>query len=100
SHLQTFPLFPYTTLFRSEENDLTLVRLVRLQDLDTVLGGLVGLEVHAEDRFETNILLIATVVGECHDVRPHVGQVVDDAPPLGRSEEHTSELQSRENLVC
>src|SRR5690606_41215952 len=28
---------------------------------------------------------------------PHLGSA---SPPAGRSEEHTSELQSRENLVC
>src|SRR5690606_42148038 len=39
-------------------------------------------------------------------VHPHPGRAVDldvevgDLHRLGRSEEHTSELQSRENLVC
>src|SRR5690606_26327664 len=34
-----------------------------------------------------------------HDRRGRVGRVVH-VPGAGRSEEHTSELQSRENLVC
>src|SRR5438874_9497149 len=32
-----------------------------------------------------------------HEVHPRVPQI---AKPLGRSEEHTSELQSRRDLVC
>src|SRR5690606_40726488 len=81
-------LFPYTTLFRSQPH------------------GEVGVD--------------AGAVGEHHGVlldRRHPGaQVQGDATPLellggvgaelgrerleDRSEEHTSELQSRENLVC
>src|SRR3712207_7870729 len=51
-------LFPYTTLFRSEE-----------------LGRI--------------------LLGRAADLADH-----DDRPSLGRSEEHTSELQSRQYLVC
>src|SRR5436309_6090152 len=64
-------LFPYTTLFRS----------VR----DVATGFLHG-----------------QVDGR--QARPREREVRPDAPPLRpgrtRSEEHTSELQSRENLVC
>src|SRR5690606_40205142 len=41
-------------------------------------------------------------VGEIVEVNPHVLNVLtsSDLVPVIRSEEHTSELQSRENLVC
>src|SRR5690606_40741731 len=40
--------------------------------------------------------------GSPHAVAPAAAQAVPVPPPAGapRSEEHTSELQSRENLVC
>src|SRR5687768_17983072 len=68
-------LFPYTTLFRSDAAGVLLEVLGQLvlghiEDVD----GDVGLEVGVVD------------------------QVLEAAP--GRSEEHTSELQSRLHLVC
>src|SRR3712207_8761076 len=73
-------LFPYTTLFRSlaEVDDL---------DLTVVLAGVRPEEV-TEWRREEKL----TVVGGAFD-RP-----VDEQAQ--RSEEHTSELQSRQYLVC
>src|SRR5690242_21101279 len=71
-------LFPYTTLFRS-----------------AVLGR------DAEDREDVGVL--GLVVG-C--VVAHPGVALDSRIPAvlgqfcGRSEEHTSELQSHVNLVC
>src|SRR2546427_8825167 len=69
------PLFPYTTLFRS------LGRLSRRQ---------------VEGRFERP-------AGGGRLVRParrpHLLED-PDGPDRGRSEEHTSELQSQSNLVC
>src|SRR3712207_7220541 len=72
-------LFPYTTLFRSS-------RIDRFH-LPAVTGGVAGVE---DD--------VAGVrgVGE-------VGEAVHRPGPrgeAGRSEEHTSELQSRQYLVC
>src|SRR3712207_8246743 len=69
-------LFPYTTLFRS----------------DAERGGQVGRE---EDR--------ARVVEDLHLVvgqAAHEGREHPQPPHDGRSEEHTSELQSRQYLVC
>src|SRR5688572_31501005 len=84
------PLFPYTTLFRS--------RWDRYQ-----------LERHVHDPGQGSVRTayqLAQVV---------TGHVLDDGPPglddpavgqergrlrPGRSEEHTSELQSQSNLVC
>src|SRR3712207_7226721 len=81
-------LFPYTTLFRSH----------RGRHLDAVTGG-DGLRrvVQRRDRVvvEAGVQLLAAalalVVEERHPDRDEVQQ---------RSEEHTSELQSRQYLVC
>src|SRR3712207_7624102 len=90
-------LFPYTTLFRSVE---ALARV----DAPRVGVALEVLEQAAELGGERRL--------DEHLVAPHVDDVVDvldvdrallDARPAGgarRSEEHTSELQSRQYLVC
>src|SRR3712207_7834440 len=65
-------LFPYTTLFRSNGG--------------TDLGGIHG---HS----------CRIAVGEIGDDRRQVAQRAG-RPGLRRSEEHTSELQSRQYLVC
>src|SRR5207302_6079276 len=83
-------LFPYTTLFRSQDHD----------------GGQRG-GVHRGGRLP-DAARRHRPAGQCHG-RPrrpegHVAERVRRARRggggLGRSEEHTSELQSRENLVC
>src|SRR2546428_4077010 len=71
-------LFPYTTLFRSNEEDHLRLHGMRsgfaleeayaeVEAIDADLGGLLPFAFH---------------------------------PEFGRSEEHTSELQSRSDLVC
>src|SRR3712207_8322852 len=76
-------LFPYTTLFRSSTERKLLVP-------DTLAVGIAGAgtigQVHAR--------AIAALDG----VR--VAAVADPREEAGRSEEHTSELQSRQYLVC
>src|SRR5690606_41939709 len=93
------PLFPYTTLFRSRHpgagaaaNHLAEQRV----QLHRVAVG----EVVVQRRVSTGFEL----VGEGEVLLRQVGRQVDalctgDLTGL-RSEEHTSELQSRENLVC
>src|SRR5689334_24127613 len=71
-------LFPYTTLFRSAHRGLHL-QLHR----SVVLVRRVGLEQQRRDR----------------DVPLVVGRRIDQRRD-GRSEEHTSELQSQFHLVC
>src|SRR2546426_2181367 len=73
-------LFPYTTLFRSLEE------LVE-QPVDSVADGRAILE-----RLDVDV---GGAVGG--GPRQHVIDELDDG---GRSEEHTSELQSPCNLVC
>src|SRR3712207_8320346 len=82
-------LFPYTTLFRSEE---PVVLLLALQRNLVNRAGVVGPE-----------LGVGLEVGAPRAVPALVGPLVDVAvvvDALDRSEEHTSELQSRQYLVC
>src|SRR3712207_7431872 len=73
-------LFPYTTLFRSHElgTPLATIALVAKE-----------LEKSAprEGDFIEDVRLLRSQVERCREI-------------LGRSEEHTSELQSRQYLVC
>src|SRR3712207_8984986 len=77
-------LFPYTTLFRSA------------QLIQSLLAGVIG------DRRRTRGTVIAPYqIGDCLStrfvLRNGKGQALALLP---RSEEHTSELQSRQYLVC
>src|SRR3712207_7090446 len=75
-------LFPYTTLFRSG------------RDHDEVVGPLEAVHLH-EELVERLVLLARDVLAAR---RAHGVQLVDEDDR--RSEEHTSELQSRQYLVC
>src|SRR3712207_8596999 len=79
-------LFPYTTLFRSLDRDPLRLRLRR----DRVLRA------HARRLGERVEVLVPR--------RDALGRAADLlrglAGPRARSEEHTSELQSRQYLVC
>src|SRR3712207_8602963 len=83
-------LFPYTTLFRSALLDRALRRAV-VEERHVLLPGEAGHDVES------------VLLGEVEDparrgrVRAHG---VDAALGHLRSEEHTSELQSRQYLVC
>src|SRR3712207_8031279 len=70
-------LFPYTTLFRS------------VVVMTVAPGGEIGEEVH-----EGIDQLLLFVEGAAEAI------VGDERRRVGRSEEHTSELQSRQYLVC
>src|SRR3712207_8862748 len=83
-------LFPYTTLFRSETFD-----------------GLVWLGKHRADRAKHAVRLVqfrhgATLYRYATNVHDPVLFPMADVARLyaRRSEEHTSELQSRQYLVC
>src|SRR5699024_12378664 len=86
------PLFPYTTLFRSSDikGDLSgISRPGEPKDFILKRAGELGLTYQA-DEFST---VFWDVFGEQgHPVRATVTEM--------RSEEHTSELQSRFDLVC
>src|SRR5690349_23470267 len=83
------PLFPYTTLFRSERRrrgDAQRERAVLIGDgVRTSAESAVG-----DERAGHGLALVVD------DASAHAGQRMRDH----RSEEHTSELQSRRDLVC
>src|SRR5258708_24418000 len=74
-------LFPYTTLFRSDQPHR------RGADLDDA----------AEAEMQRTVVAVRQ-----HVLEDHVGRVQEhrQAELLDRSEEHTSELQSPDHLVC
>src|SRR3712207_8668716 len=76
-------LFPYTTLFRSGHAVDVLAALVLRERHAALVGGFL----------EPVRKAVPAEAGKVHEVDVlHVG--------AGRSEEHTSELQSRQYLVC
>src|SRR5690606_42137130 len=90
-------LLPCTTLFRSGMmfDEITASSLVKI-NLD-------GEVVDSSDRpiNQAGFVIHSAV----HEARPDAGCVIhlhtrDGVAVSARSEEHTSELQSRENLVC
>src|SRR3712207_7925558 len=76
-------LFPYTTLFRSA--------LCRQQNHGNVARGGITLEGLAQPQ---------PIHDGHHNVRNDEGRYMLTGLPQARSEEHTSELQSRQYLVC
>src|SRR3712207_8045771 len=85
-------LFPYTTLFRSDGVEVGDDAVLEGADGDDALGGLadhrLGLGADAEGAPGLGV--------DGDDAR--LGD--DDPFAADRSEEHTSELQSRQYLVC
>src|SRR5690606_40039888 len=89
------PLCPYTTLFRSGRADI---------DAIGVLAANARFGHHKSHGYDSRSTAARAAAG-VHTVDWSGLQRLDDLYPplLGpalRSEEHTSELQSRENLVC
>src|SRR5690606_41898984 len=84
----TPPLFPYTTLFRSHDS--------QRRRLGAALAG--------AQRDQAAVVAGLEPVDRRGRVGAQPGRVDEDdglgRGVAGRSEEHTSELQSRENLVC
>src|SRR5207302_10757702 len=92
-------LFPYTTLFRSREppkSDFqirTLPKVLRVEFYDPISyrrsNTLAGSDLAFKDSSQFDVRAALGIGG--------ASRIIAIAP---RSEEHTSELQSRENLVC
>src|SRR5690606_41806703 len=94
--LPTPSLLPYTTLFRSK----TLV-----STLPVYLNALTGKGVHVITVNEYLAQRDAKEMGEIHHflgltVGINLNGMTQTEKQHARSEEHTSELQSRETLVC
>src|SRR3712207_7531054 len=81
-------LFPYTTLFRSEVKELGAVNSTRRTATQTYIARW----------WQSTPAAIWNEVGRELAVRHGLGAA--DTARLLRSEEHTSELQSRQYLVC
>src|SRR5947209_12536925 len=77
-------LFPYTTLFRSREAVLEHHHLEVVERHLAVAAGAAGAQ---GARVGRQVGAVVALGGERH-------------PLVARSEEHTSELQSRQYLVC
>src|SRR5207247_10916329 len=82
-------LFPYTTLFRSFLRGAPA--LVAIED-QPHLASHVERGQHGGDRADGPEHVVLAV--------PGLGEDLVLGPEAGRSEEHTSELQSRVDLVC
>src|SRR2546428_7271297 len=74
-------LFPYTTLFRS-----LVARVGRIEEPDA-----------SGDEIEARLVQLKERALEVLELLPQAPQELED---FERSEEHTSELQSRSDLVC
>src|SRR5690606_40437956 len=88
-------LFPYTTLFRSE-----LARRHRFAAASRLLEDAASSDLSRGSLFAHAAFILRTArsalaAGRASEARSALARV-----PIRRSEEHTSELQSRENLVC
>src|SRR5207253_9908280 len=86
----TSPLFPYTTLFRSYLNETAADELAKVMPL-----GLLG------------VVLVTNQLATLRESIDNLARLGDHVALIGvyfvlvvRSEEHTSELQSRGHLVC
>src|SRR5690606_41949170 len=80
-------LFPYTTLFRSSVDKHPNADKLKVAMVDVGTGEHLQIVCGAPNIAEEQKVAVATIGSEL-------------PTPDGRSEEHTSELQSRENLVC
>src|SRR2546421_7957953 len=83
-------LFPYTTLFRSQQVHGQQVRgqQVRGQEIPVFAKSI-------EKLISQNFKILSKL-----DTLKSAQQLIDDRLKKIRSEEHTSELQSRSDLVC
>src|SRR5947209_12509870 len=81
---QRSTLFPYTTLFRSYDVTFVLEQLGH----DAAYGGIVVYHQHARHG------------RRLHRASPNGALHLESNESVERSEEHTSELQSRQYLVC
>src|SRR5690606_41708482 len=93
-------VFPYTTLFRSDENTgyAPYFREVLKEELRSILKDVKKPNGDSYDIYDDGLKIYTTI-------NPIMQQYAEEAMAkqmmaLQRSEEHTSELQSRENLVC
>src|SRR5690606_41590013 len=92
------PLFPYTTLFRS----WSVLGPAALVAAVAAAAGAAAVAWIDKDLFVPIVMVVLVAVAVFVTTRPKLGAGGTRRPSTlrMRSEEHTSELQSRENLVC
>src|SRR5690606_41662282 len=93
-----FTLFPYTTLFRSYVRRWAGICQSRHKEFSQFLRRPRAPRYTIVSQRRRSILRGRR--RRPRNMEPIIGQGAADAEGLIRSEEHTSELQSRENLVC
>src|SRR5207249_12222216 len=97
-HPSCLPLSPYTTLFRSVVSPYFLYQALRYKKYIGSVGQRLGyLPISFNVDGEQSIWIHAVSVGEALTARALAADLKARYP---RSEEHTSELQSRFDLVC
>src|SRR3712207_9467628 len=91
-------LFPYTTLFRSrrEHPALQLLRNTVIHSSDDENVLVFSKSHQLPDGSHDTVITVVNL--DPHATRETTVHL--DLPAMGRSEEHTSELQSRQYLVC
>src|SRR5207253_8745862 len=94
-HPPICPLFPYTTLFRSR-----VIRLALPNTPGTLAIQAAGAPVEERIRPDGKEVQVRGDNRETGLIMSAFLQRVDFVPSAIRSEEHTSELQSRGHLVC
>src|SRR5207237_5793096 len=89
------PFFPYTTLFRSMRAEILSYSRARGVFAGISLdGSTLRPDERANHKLYGNSASAAKIITKSHIKAP------SSAHDMGRSEEHTSELQSHLNLVC
>src|SRR5690606_39763733 len=94
------PRLPYTTLFRSAPASVAGGRLAQLRR-----GNLIAIAIAYQHRLnwdvDVHVKVTDAKLADAALGNVALIQYTDNRQPMRpRSEEHTSELQSRENLVC
>src|SRR5690606_40960444 len=92
-------LFPYTTLFRSSGYEIPDHNPIIINTTDDFVG-LGHNSIVMGPNLDSYYVVYHNLVGSSAEGPPVRQMNIDRFVFNGRSEEHTSELQSRENLVC
>src|SRR5690606_42143635 len=93
-------LFPYTTLFRSEARNQAEALVHSSEKSLKDYGDKVSEGDRTAIQDAITALRTALEGEDADDIQAKSTALAEASMKLGRSEEHTSELQSRENLVC
>src|SRR5690606_42085084 len=92
------PILPYTTTFRSSNADVRKGFLKQIDNLNSIEVQSMINKNAVTTKNNHSVLEMLHIIKKCNFPVMYL-PVINDAEKA-RSEEHTSELQSRENLVC